>query len=394
MKGALYENKIRLMKITYRKTIIIGILLLAIISVWFGSRPKPVRVVLKTVETGRVESTVTNTRAGTVRACRRARMAPASGGQIAKLPVREGDRVKAGQILLEMWNDDLTAQLQHAQRQAEATRARADEACVTAEVAEHEAQRLTKLHKQKLASEENMDRAVGEANAKRAGCRAAKATTEVSKAQINITKSILERTLLRAPFDGTVAEINGELGEFITPSPVGISTLPAIDLIDNSCLYVSAPIDEVDAPAIRAKMNAYISLDAVPDKKFEATVRRIAPYVLDREKQARTVDIEAVFIHSDDTKNLLPGYSADVEIILIVKDNVLRIPTEAIQENNRVLVYLKASRTLEERKITTGVTNWVYTEVLSGLTAGEHIVTSVDREGVTDGANAIPETSL
>lgn len=382
------------MKIKYKKTTItIVILLLAITGIWFASRPKPVHVVLKTVETGRVESTVTNTRAGTVQACRRARMAPASGGQIAKLNVHEGDQVKEGQILLEMWNEDLTAQLQHAQRQAQATRARADEACVTADVAEHEAQRLTKLYKQKLTSEENMDRAVGEASAKRAGCRAAKATTEVSEAQIDIANALLERTLLRAPFDGTIAEVNGELGEFVTPSPVGVSTLPAIDLIDNSCLYISAPIDEVDAPAIRTEMNARISLDAIPGKKFEASVRRIAPYVLDREKQARTVDVEAVFSNIDDTNRLLPGYSADVEIILAIKENTLRIPTEALQENNLVLVYNESEGIIQEREITTGVANWIFTEVLSGLTAGERVVTSVDREGVTDGASVVPETN-
>jgi HlyD family secretion protein len=381
------------MKIKYKKTTITIIILLIIIAgVWVGSRPKPVHVVLKTVETGRVESTVTNTRAGTVQACRRARMAPASGGQIAKLPVHEGDQVKEGQILLEMWNEDLTAQLQHAQRQAQATRARADEACVTADVAEHEAQRLTKLHKQKLTSEENMDRAVGEASAKRAGCRAAKATIDVSEAQIDIANALLERTLLRAPFDGTIAEVNGELGEFVTPSPVGVSTLPAIDLIDNSCLYISAPIDEVDAPAIRTEMNARISLDAIPGKKFEASVRRIAPYVLDREKQARTVDVEAVFSNIDDTNRLLPGYSADVEIILAIKENTLRIPTEALQENNLVLVYDESEGIIQEREITTGVANWVYTEVLSGLTTGERVVTSVDREGVSNGARVVPET--
>ena len=376
----------------YKKTkISIAILLLAALTIWFVSRPEPVRVVLKTVENGRVESTVTNTRAGTVQACRRARLAPAAGGQIAKLPVHEGDQVKARQVLLEMWNEDLTAQLHHAQRQAEATMARADEACVTAEVAEHEAERLTKLHRQKLTSEENMDRAVGEAKARRAACRAAKVNTEVSEAQIDIANALLERTLLRAPFDGTVAEVNGELGEFVTPSPIGISTLPAIDLIDNSCLYISAPIDEVDAPAIRTGMKARISLDAVPDKKFEASVRRIAPYVLDREKQARTVDIEAIFTNIEDTVRLLPGYSADVEVILAIKENVPRIPTEAIQENNLVLVYQKSDGILKQRKITTGISNWVYTEVTSGLKAGDQITTSVDRENVVDGASVIPE---
>ena len=73
-----------------------------------------------------------------------------------------------------------------------------------------------------------------------------------------------------------IAEVNGELGEYVTPSPVGIPTPPAIDLIDTQCLYISAPIDEVDAPEIRAGMAARISLDAFSKQFFHGHVRRVA----------------------------------------------------------------------------------------------------------------------
>ena len=150
-------------------------------------------------------------------------------------------------------------------------------------------------------------------------------------------KAELERTRLVAPFAGVVAEVNGEIGEFVTPSPVGIPTPPAVDLMDISCLYVSAPIDEVDAPRIRVGMSANISLDALPGEIFAGTVKRIAPYVLEVEKQARTVDVEVDFICPQDCENMLPGYSADVEVVLDEKDAVLRVPTEAILEGNQVL---------------------------------------------------------
>jgi HlyD family secretion protein len=67
----------------------------------------------------------------------------------------------------------------------------------------------------------------------------------------------------------------------------------------------------------------------------------------------------------------------------------LRIPTEAIIEGNRVLVFSEQAGVLEERKIETGLHNWEYTEVLSGVRDGEQIVVSVDREGVEDAARAI-----
>jgi HlyD family secretion protein len=317
-------------------------------------------------------------------------MSPAMGGQIADLPAREGSQVKRGEILLELWNDDLRAQLVLAQRDTMSTRARAEEACTSAEVAHNESLRLLSLREQGLVSEEVVEAAVGKSDSSAAGCRAVNALVGVSLAREQVAQAALERTLLRAPFDGAVAEVNGELGEFVTPSPVGIPTPPAVDLIDNSCLYVTAPIDEVDAPLIRAGMPARISLDAFPKIDFEGHVRRVAPYVLELEKQARTVEIE-VEVDQLEEQNLLAGYSADVEVILQVRKQVPRVPTQSLLEDSTVLLYREADGVLESRAVETGVSNWEFTEVLSGLKPGDRIVLSVDREGVREGVQVRPE---
>jgi HlyD family secretion protein len=120
-------------------------------------------------------------------------------------------------------------------------------------------------------------------------------------------------------------------------------------------------------------------------------VRRIAPYVLDVEKQARTVEVEVEFTSQEDSAGLLPGYTADVEVILDQRDNVLRVPTEAVLEGSRVLVYSDSDATLQARQFQSGVSNWHHTEVLSGLEEGERIVISVDRDGVEAGAVVRPE---
>jgi HlyD family secretion protein len=162
--------------------------------------------------------------------------------------------------------------------------------------------------------------------------------------------------------------------------------------MDISCVYASAPIDEVDAPGIAIGMPVRIALDAFPERRFDGRVRRIAPYVLDREKQARTVDVEVDFDVPAECDCLLPGYSADIEIILQARPEVLRIPTEAILEGNKVYL-LTADNLLASRSITAGLTNWSWTEVTEGLRQGDRIVTSVDREGVEAGAPATPEGS-
>lgn len=383
-----------------RRFVITGVLIaIGAVLGWYWSQPKPVLVQVQVVERGSVQSTVSNTRAGTVKACRRAKMSPAIGGVIAKLPIARGDQVKAGQLLLELWNHDIVAEIKFAQNEAEAAKARMQEACVAARVARREADRLVSLRKQNMASEESTDRAVGEAEAREAACKAAREATKVSDARIAVVQEALDRTILEAPFDGVVAEVNGELGEYVTPSPPGIQTLPAIDLIDHSCLYISAPIDEVDLPEVKKGMPVRITLDAFPNDNFAGQVRRISPYVLEIEKQARTVEVEADFTNPDDYSRLLAGYSADLEIVLDTHDNVLRIPTEAVMvpevlgdnKQPRVLVLPDGEDTLRERSVETGLSNWKLTEIKSGLEEGEKVVISLDRKGVEAGALAIAE---
>jgi len=372
-------------------TLVIIVAAIAALVVWLG-REKPVEVVVKKIDVGVVQETVANTRAGTIEACRRAGISPSVGGQISNLAVTEGDIVEQGQVLMELWNEDMQAQYQLAISEAKAAAANANQVCVRAEVAQRESDRQKKLQKKNLSSEEALDRADGEARAQKAACNAAKATSEVSKARLTVIQAELDRTRLVAPFAGIIAEVNGEIGEFVTPSPVGIPTPPAVDLMDISCVYVSAPIDEVDAPRIRVEMKANISLDALSGEVFAGTVKRIAPYVLEVEKQARTVDVEVDFVCQQGCENMLPGYSADIEVILEEQGNVLRIPTEAILEGNKVLVFA-VDKLLEQREIKTGLSNWEWTQVIEGLSEGDEVVVSVEREGVEDGVAAVRDTS-
>jgi HlyD family secretion protein len=368
-----------------RLALIAGVVLAVGLVGWWLARPEPVSVELAAVDRGTVEATVVNTRAGTVDACRRAGLSPAQGGQIAELPVKEGEHVAAGQLLLELWNEDLRAQLGLAQRDAAAAQSRANEACIVSDNAGREADRLMRLHEQRLASEEAADQAQSNAAARAAACQAGRDAAQSAAAQADVVTAQIDRTRLVAPFDGVIAEINGEIGEFVTPSPVGIPTPPTIDLIDSTCLYISAPIDEVDAPRIATGMPARISLDAFPGRVFPGHVRRIAPYVLDVEKQARTVEVEAQFDHPE-SDTLLPGYSADVEVILDKREDAIRVPTAVILPGDVVYVYDGAASRIEARKIERGLSNFEYTEVVRGLEPGDRVVRTVDREGVADGA--------
>ena len=370
---------------TKRYAFIVAAVLAAGVLIFFLTRTNPLLVDVAKADRGPVAETVTNTRAGTIKACERARLAPTIGGKIETLAVKKGDRVKKGQLLLELWNQDLRASVSLAERDAVAAQARIEQACIAAKVSRHEADRVGALVERQLVSEELVDKARGDADTKEAMCRAATQDAKVSQARIDQARANLERTRLRAPFDGIVAEINGELGEFVTPSPIGIATPPAVDVVNTSCIYITAPIDEVDAPRIRVGMQARVTLDAFKDKFFPARVRRVAPYVLELEKQARTVEVEAE-LDSTEGMDLLPGYSADMEVVIEQKDNALRVPTRALVQGDSLYVLSEGNAQL--RKIKKGLANWEFTEVLDGVREGDPVITSIDREGLTDGAKA------
>jgi HlyD family secretion protein len=152
---------------------------------------------------------------------------------------------------------------------------------------------------------------------------------------------------------------------------------------------VEAPIDEVDAGRVRIGMPVRVSLDAFRGRRFAGQVSRIAPFITELEKQARTVNVEVRFIQLPVDVALLTGYSADVEILLEQSAGTLRIPTETLLEGRRVLRYDPATGLLNEVALNTGLANWRWTEVLGGLVEGERILASLSQDGLKDGAAVI-----
>jgi HlyD family secretion protein len=377
-----------------RILIIIASIALIGATFWWFNRTQPIAVALVEVGLGKVEASVANTRAGSVEACQRTRLSPISGGRIAFLGVKKGDHVKKGQVLLRLWNDDQLAQSNLAQTQVDSSQKRITEACAAAENAGRDAARMAKLRARGFISEGGEEKSRFEAQSRQAACDGARADVTQAQARVRITKVEQDRTVLVAPFDGIVADIVGELGEYTTPSPPGVATPPAIDLIDDSCLYIKAPMDEVDAPKVHVGQLARVSLDALPGKPLAGHVKRVAPYVVAVEKQARTVDVEVSIDNANESKQLLVGYSADVEVVLDSHNNVLRVPTSTLLEGNKVLVYKPDTTKLEERVIKAGITNWEFTEVLDGLKQGDRIVASLEREGVKAGVVVKPEDTV
>ena len=231
-----------------------------------------------------------------------------SGAVVAELHVDIGDDVESGQLLAVMDTAPiLEARLAEAEagvvlsrQEAEAARAVAEEICVRAGVAAREAARLTRLRSQGLASEEETEGAVGDAEARSAACNAAGETAEVAEAKIGVAEAVLarveasrKRADVRAPVGGRVLDVLAREGELAAAD--GILDLARIDR-----MYAIAEVYETDIPRVRPGQPARITSPVLPGI-LEGTVERIRPRVHKQDetdtdpaarKDARIIEVE------------------------------------------------------------------------------------------------------
>ncbi|MBW2268932.1 MAG: efflux RND transporter periplasmic adaptor subunit [Deltaproteobacteria bacterium] len=349
--------------------------------------PDALEVRVTPVERGVVESTVTNSKAGTVKARRRSRIAAEIGGRVVAIVHREGARVEDGEVIVRLNDTTQVAQLELAREGMAVARARRQEACLRRDRAQRELERNRKLAESNVLSEDRLDALEYSYDSARVTCDGARAELAQAAAQVRSAEAELAKTLIHAPFAGVVAELNVEVGEWVTPSPPLLTSPAVVDLIDPESIYVAAPMDEVDSGAIRVGLPVKLTVDSRPDEVFAGRVSRVAPYVLDIEAQNRTLEIEVEIAGRVSGEALLPGTSADVEVVLETREEVLRVPTSALLQNQRVLVL--ANGKLEERSIDLGLRNWRYAEVRAGVAEGEAVVVSLDDVGIEAGARAV-----
>ena len=232
------------------------------------------------------------------------------GGLVVELHVAEGDDVERGQLLavtdtaavMEALARETQASLDFAAREVDTARSRATEACVRADVAAREAERRARLHAQGVAGEEEAESARGEAEARKASCasattavRSAETNVEVARARLGRVRAELQRSYVRAPFDGRILDIIVHPGELIGER--GILELGRVQR-----MYAIAEVYETDIRHVRVGQRATISSPAL-DRELAGTVETIRQKVQKQDeigtdpaarKDARIVEVAIV----------------------------------------------------------------------------------------------------
>ncbi|TVS18595.1 MAG: efflux RND transporter periplasmic adaptor subunit [Planctomycetaceae bacterium] len=279
-------------------------------------------------------------------------------GPILYCPWREGDRVQAGERLIEIECEAYRAEVQAAEAaRAVAAAKLADmkagtrpEEIVEAEQQVREWAEVTARTKADFERAERI--AVQEA------------AMEQAAAAVEVAKTRLAECLVAAPFEGTVTAVHVRPGDIATPRA------PLLELVDLSSLVVRFAVPEARATAVQADMSLTVTLDAYPGRVLDATVARVYP-TLDPVMRTRTV--EAVL---SEPVELVPGMFARVELHLESSEHAIVISPDAILVTPRgeQIVFVVADGKAEQRSITTGIDRRREVEVVEGIREGEQVV--------------------
>ena len=312
---------------------------------------------------------------GYVVAQRQASVASKATGRLEWLGVLEGSKVKAGEVVGRLERADTEAMRDRAAanvKLAEANLSQGQAELVEAEIA---FRRSDSLGTNKIISGSARDSAVARFAKAQAAVAGFEAALAAAQANLRVSEASLDQTLIRAPFDGVVINLNANVGDTITPfSQAGDTKGAVVTIADMDSLEVEVDVAEASYLNVRVGQPVEIQLDSFPGQRFEGTVNRIVPAV-DRAKVSTLVKIG--FLQHD--VRMLPDMSAKVAFLSRAvtseeRKPVLAVPAGAIVEvRGRPQVYAIEDGKARLRPVELGAKLGDQVEV-RGLAAGTRVV--------------------
>lgn len=355
-----------------RKSVWITAAIMLLVFAALIMRPKPLRVKALRLEKGELRVVVNATTTSTVKSENEVTLSAQRTGRVTKLPFEEGDRVKDGTVIARLDLTEESVQSENVLKQSTAT----------FEEAQKNYQRTQDLFSKGMISQQDLD--------------AVRRAYEVAQSQFRAaTEDVKVRrdySVIRAPFGGVIAKKYTEPGELLLPGK------QIVTVVDPERIYVLSTIDEVDVGRLKPGLPVSVTVDAFPGETFGATVRRISPIVSGGKLETRTADVWIYFNRK--LPRIKPGMSADVEILIATLHDVLSVPSQAVLDRSgKKQVYVikgsavSAGKTYPAilRPVEIGETNWSYTQITSGVSEGEYVVTTPEVEGLKDGARVLIE---
>ena len=312
---------------------------------------------------------------GYVVAQRKAAVASKATGRLVALMVEEGGRVKKGEVIARLENDDVIAAKDQAEANLNAARHNLEQAKADLQEATITFNRYKELIGQGYVSQAEYDAA--EARFKRSSAAAAsfEAAIKASAAALRGADVSLEYTLIRAPFDAVVLTKNADIGDIVTPLGAAANAKAAVVTIaDMDSLQVEVDVSESSLHQVKIGQPCEILLDAFPDSRFRGVVHMIVP-TADRTKA--TVLVKIRFIDKD--SRILPEMSAKAAFLSREVTSDEQKPRTAVnpaalinRKGNKAVFLIKENRVVET-PVTVGEKLGDMVEILSGVKSGDRV---------------------
>ena len=368
-------------------TIALAVIVLVALAIAARQATAPVTVETAAVTTAYPTQSIALLNAtGRVVAWRKAAVSTKASGRLEWLGVQEGTRVKEGQVIARLENQDVRAARDSAAANAAAARAGLETAQAELRDAETSYRRSQDLYAKKFIAESALDTARARYEKAQAGISSAKAGINVADANTRQAEVALEQTLIRAPFDGIVLTKNANVGDILTPfSSATDSKGAVVNMADMATLEVEADVSEASISKVRPGMPAEIQLDAYPDLRLLGEVSRIVPTV-DRSKA--TLLVKVSFREKD--PRVLPDMSAKVAFLSREprpdeREPVTAVRAEAVvKRNGRDVVFTLDNASVVHEVPVSGLAKVGDLTQVSGVKPGDKVVLSPG-ERVRDG---------
>ena len=377
-----------------RSWLIAAIIVAAIaIAVAVRSMTAPIAVEAVTVSVAYPSQSFTLLNAtGYVVAQRKAAVASKATGRLEWLGVREGSRVKQGEVLARLENRDVSATLEQAAASIKVAQANLEQGQAELSEAERNFNRSRELLAKNFVSQAAHDAAVSRFDKARSGISGFRASIAVAQANYHAAQVGVEQTLIRAPFDGVVLTKNANVGDVITPFSSALGSQAAVvTMADMTTLEVEADVSESNLGKIKPEQPCEIQLDALPEARFRGRLLRMVPTV-DRAKA--TVMAKIRFNELD--PRILPEMSAKVSFLsreLADGERAARTvlqPAAIVQRDGKSVVFVIRDDKVSPVAVETGAKIGELVEIRAGVKPGDKVVLRPS-EKLHDGARvAVP----
>jgi RND family efflux transporter MFP subunit len=293
---------------------------------------------------------------GYVVAQRKASVGSKASGRLVWLGVREGSRVKAGEVLARLESADVEAQAGQSTANVDVARAAREQAEAELFEAARLQRRADELARQHFVSVAALDEAEARLRRARAAVNSASAAIQAAAAAARASAVAVDQTRIRAPFDGVVLTKNANVGDVITTySAAADSKGAVVTMADMGTLEVEADVSEAALAKVAIGQSCEIQLDALPDARFRGEVIRIVPTV-DRSKASVMTKIR--FLSPD--PRILPEMSAKVAFLShpmqeTQRRSVVAVHKDAlVRRGTRTVAYVVRDGHLREVRVETG----------------------------------------